>query len=192
MILRSEAYDGTVASLACKKRDLKKKKFYNKISIAKSRIRCEGIVQKNALQVLGKRGWGRQAGDGEDGGAFWGRPEPRRGCAAIHGWMDISLHHTTSRIKYFHYEQAPLQCFATKHSESYQWDRPFLHKHTVKQINSTNCVRRDSVTRSRNVASSCIDPLPSIASCKSNSDLKSELLAKTKNTETAQQMRIFP
>jgi hypothetical protein len=66
---------GPVASLEWKKTGSKKKKnlkgkFYNKRPIAKPRIRCEGAVQKNALQVLGIRGWRRRAGDREDRGAF--------------------------------------------------------------------------------------------------------------------------
>jgi hypothetical protein len=108
------------------------------------------------LQVLGIRGWRRQDGDREDGGPFWGRPGPIRGCGAMEGWMDGCMDTSQRRTAphYKHNKVLSLQTsavavFAPKHSDSYQRHRHILQKPTVKQINSITFAERDSVTRSR-------------------------------------------
>jgi hypothetical protein len=51
-------------------------------------------VQKDALQILGREDGGEERKIEKNGGNFWGRPRPGRGCSAMDGWMDgLWLHH---------------------------------------------------------------------------------------------------
>ena len=45
-------------------------KFHNTRPVERPRIRWEDAVQKNALQILGTRGWRRRAEKGKNGGNF--------------------------------------------------------------------------------------------------------------------------
>ena len=38
---------------------------------------------------------GEELKTGRNGGIFWGRPRPGRGCSAIHGWTDLLARHVT-------------------------------------------------------------------------------------------------
>ena len=53
--------------------------FYNAYSVGKPRTRWEDVVQREALQVLGIRGWRRWAGVRVDGGMFWGTARAQKG-----------------------------------------------------------------------------------------------------------------
>jgi hypothetical protein len=45
------------------------------------------VVQRDALQLLGTRGWWRKLRIEMNGGVLWGRPRAGSGCSAIDGWM---------------------------------------------------------------------------------------------------------
>ena len=64
--------------------------FYTTRPVGRPRNRWADVVQKDALQLLGIRGWRRRAEIGMNGGVLWGRPRPGRGCSAIYG-MEFAL-----------------------------------------------------------------------------------------------------
>jgi hypothetical protein len=47
------------------KKRLLKRKFNNTRTVEKPRTRWEDVVQRDELQILGKQGWRRRAGDRE-------------------------------------------------------------------------------------------------------------------------------
>jgi hypothetical protein len=54
--------------------------------VGRPKTRWADVVQRDALQLLGIRGWRRRAANRE-GDIFCGRPRPGRGCSTIDGWM---------------------------------------------------------------------------------------------------------
>jgi hypothetical protein len=86
-------YDIKIKRLECvghiiRKEDerIPKKVFNGKVHdtrpVRKSRTRWEDVVLTDTSHVLGIRGWGQQKTE-KNGGIFWGRPGPRRGCSAM-------------------------------------------------------------------------------------------------------------
>jgi len=54
------------------------------------RTRWADVVQRDALQILGIRGWRKRAANRDEWRRLMrGRPRARRGCSAIDGWMEI-------------------------------------------------------------------------------------------------------
>jgi len=62
--------------------------FYTKRPVGRPSTRWADMVQRDALQLLGIRGWGRRAENRDNGGVLSVSPRPRRGCSAVYGWMD--------------------------------------------------------------------------------------------------------
>ena len=59
-----------------------------KRSVGKPTTRWKGVVQKDALQILGIRGCRRQLGLRKMEMPFEGGHVPSRSCSAIRGWME--------------------------------------------------------------------------------------------------------
>jgi len=53
--------------------------------MGKPRKGREGVFRRNTSQILGIRGLGEEQKTEKNGGVFWRRPGPRRGCSAIAG-----------------------------------------------------------------------------------------------------------
>jgi len=62
--------------------------FDNTRPVGRPRTRWADVVQMDALQLLGVRGWRRRAEKRDEWGHALRRPRPGRGCSTIHGWMD--------------------------------------------------------------------------------------------------------
>jgi hypothetical protein len=56
--------------------------FHTTRPVGRPRSRWADVVQRDALQLLGIRGWRRRAANRDEG-----RPRSGRGCSAIGGWM---------------------------------------------------------------------------------------------------------
>ena len=64
--------------------------FHTTRPVGRPRTRWADVVQREALQLLGTRGWRRRAANRDEWKRLMGRPRPGRGCSAIDGWMDRS------------------------------------------------------------------------------------------------------
>jgi hypothetical protein len=61
----------------------------NTRAVGRPRTRWADMVQRDALQLLGVRGWRRRASNRGEWRHALGKPRPGRGCSAIHGWTDV-------------------------------------------------------------------------------------------------------
>ena len=53
--------------------------------VGKPKTRGEDVVRRDTSQILGIIGGGEERKSEKNGGTFWRRPEPRRGCSAMDG-----------------------------------------------------------------------------------------------------------
>jgi hypothetical protein len=58
--------------------------------VGKPRNRWEDVIQKDALQLLGIRGWRRRAANRDEWRRLMGEAKAWKGCSAIDGRMDGS------------------------------------------------------------------------------------------------------
>jgi len=57
--------------------------------VGRPRTRWADVVQRDALQLLGTRGWRRRAANRDEWRRLMKQAKTRkRGCSAIDGWMD--------------------------------------------------------------------------------------------------------
>ena len=64
--------------------------FHTTRTAGRPRTRWADVVQRDALQLLGIRGWRRRAANRDEWRYLMGRPRPVRGCSAIDGWMEAA------------------------------------------------------------------------------------------------------
>jgi hypothetical protein len=62
-------------------------KFHNTRQVGRPRIRWEDAVQKDALQILGTRGWRRRAENMEEWRQLLREAKARKGLQC-HGWVE--------------------------------------------------------------------------------------------------------
>jgi hypothetical protein len=62
---------------------------HNTRPVRRPRIRWEDAVQKDALQILGTRGWRRRAENREEWRQLLREAKAQKGLSAMDGWMDL-------------------------------------------------------------------------------------------------------
>ena len=70
--------------------------IYTTRPVGGQRTRWADVVQRDALQMLGIRGWRRRAENRDEWRGLMRRPRPGRGCSAIYEWMDRYIDTITS------------------------------------------------------------------------------------------------
>jgi len=78
------------------KKGFKQKLLHDKTS-GKTKKQWTDVVQRDALQLLGIRGWGRRAKNRDEWGCFMRDAKARKGCGAIYG-MEWTLNSSGKKL----------------------------------------------------------------------------------------------
>jgi hypothetical protein len=62
--------------------------FHTTRPVGRPRTRWADVVQRDALQLLGTRGWKRRAMNRDEWRHLVRKARPERGCSTTNGWMD--------------------------------------------------------------------------------------------------------
>jgi hypothetical protein len=60
---------------------------YTTRPVGRPRTRWADVVQRDALKLLGIRGWRRRTENRDEWRRLMRGPRPGRGCSAIYGWI---------------------------------------------------------------------------------------------------------
>jgi hypothetical protein len=65
--------------------------FHTTRPVGRPRTKWADVVQMDALQLLGTRGWRRRAANRDEWRRLMKETKDRKGCRTIDGWMDVCM-----------------------------------------------------------------------------------------------------